>query len=89
MLIMGDFIINLLNNDKNTSNFPDKIKTYNKPMLNLAAGNISPVISDHLIQFLIEPSSTNAKRERTCKLQRYYKYFDETKLKNDLPKIST
>ena len=41
----------------------------NKPMLNITAGNISSVISDHLIQFLIEPSSTNAKLERTCKPQ--------------------
>ena len=42
----------------------------NKPMLNITAGNISSVISDHLIQFLIEPSSSNAKLEQTCKLQR-------------------
>ena len=61
---------------------------YNKPMLNVTAGNISSVISDHLIQFLIEPSSTNAKLEQTCKLQLCYKNFDKTKFKNDLPKIS-
>ena len=42
---------------------------YNKPMVNITAGNISSVISDHLIQFLIEPSSNNAKLEQTCKLQ--------------------
>ena len=41
---------------------------YNKPMLNITAGNIISVISDHLIQFLIEPSSANAKLEQTCKL---------------------
>ena len=41
---------------------------YNKPMLNITAGNISSVISDHLIQFLIEPSSANAKLEQICKL---------------------
>ena len=57
-------------------------------MLNITAGNISSVISDHLIQFLIEPSSTNTKLEQTCKLQRCYKNFDKTKLKNDLRKIS-
>ena len=57
-------------------------------MLNITAGNISSVISDHLIQFLIEPSSTNAKLEQTCKLQLCYKNFDKTKFKNDLPKIS-
>ena len=42
---------------------------YNKPMLNITAGNISSVISDHLTQLLIEPSSTNVKLEQTCKLQ--------------------
>ena len=43
---------------------------YNNPILNITAGNISSVISDHLIQFLIEPSATNAKLEQTCKLQK-------------------
>ena len=57
-------------------------------MLNITAGNISSIISDHLIQFLIEPSATNAKLEQTCKLQRCYKNFDNTKFKNDLHKIS-
>ena len=61
---------------------------YNKPMLNITAGNISPVISDHLIQFLTEPSSTNAKLEQTCKLQQCYKNFDKTNFDNDLRKIS-
>ena len=35
-------------------------------MLNITAGNISSVISDHLIQILIEPFSSNAKLEQTC-----------------------
>ena len=61
---------------------------YNNPMLNITAGNISSVISDHLIQFLIEPSSSNAKLEQTYQLQRCYKNFDKTKFKNDLHKIS-
>ena len=61
---------------------------YNKSMLNITAGNISSAISDHLIQFLIEPSSSNAKLEQTCKLQRCYKNFDKAKFKNDLHKIS-
>ena len=39
-------------------------------MLNITAGNISSVISDHLIQFLIKPSLTNTKPEQACKLQR-------------------
>ena len=61
---------------------------YNKPMLNITAGKISSVISDHQIQFLIEPSSTNTKLEQTCKLQRCYNNFDKIKFKNDLRKIS-
>ena len=61
---------------------------YNKTMLNVTVRNISSIISDHLIQFLIEPSTTNAKLEQTCKLQIYYKNFDEIKFKNYLQKIS-
>ena len=61
---------------------------YNKPMLNITAGNISSIISDHLIQFFIEPSATNAKLEQTFKLQKCYKNFDKIKFKNDLLKIS-
>ena len=57
-------------------------------MLNITTGNISSAISDHLIQFLIEPCSSNAKLEQTCKLQRCYKNFDKSKFKNDLHKIS-
>ena len=48
-------------------------------MLNITAGNISSVISDHLIQFLIEPSATNAKPEQTFELQKCYKNFGKTK----------
>ena len=51
---------------------------YNKPILNIMAGNISSVISDHLIPFLIEPSSINAKLEQRWKLQQCYKNFDKT-----------
>ena len=61
---------------------------YNKPMLNITVESISSVISDHLTQFLFEPSSSNAKLEQTCKLQRCYKNFDKTKFKNGLHKIS-
>ena len=61
---------------------------YNNPMLNITAGNISSVISNHLIQLLIEPSSSNAKFEQTYQLQRCYKNFDKAKFKNDLHKIN-
>ena len=57
---------------------------YYKPMPNITAENISSVILDHLVQFLIEPSSSNAKLEQICKLQRCYKNFDKAKFKNDL-----
>ena len=57
-------------------------------MLNITAGNISSVIPNHLIQFLIESFSSNAKLEETSKMQRWYKNFDKRKFKNDLHKIS-
>ena len=57
-------------------------------ILNITAGNISSVIWDHLIQCLIEPSSSNGKLEETCKLQKCYKNFDKAKFKNDLHNIS-
>ena len=37
-------------------------------MLNITAENISSVISDHLIQYFIEPSLTNAKFDQTYKV---------------------
>ena len=61
---------------------------YNRPRLNITAGNLTSIISDHLIQFLIEPSATNEKLEEAFKLQRCYKNFDKAKFKNDLLKIS-
>ena len=56
----------------NSKTFIDNI-FYNKPILNITAGNISSTISDHLIQFLMEPSATNAKLEQT------YNYKDATR----------
>ena len=57
-------------------------------MLNITAGNISSILSDHMIQFLIEPSATNAKHEQTWKLQRYYKNFDKINLKMTYRKLA-
>ena len=54
---------------------------YNKPMLNITAGNISTVILNHLIQSLI---MQNPKKH----LQRYYINFDQIKFKNGLNKIN-
>ena len=54
----------------------------------MSAKNITSVISDHLFQFLTEPSSTNAKLKQTCKLQRCYENFGETRFRNNLNKIN-
>ena len=50
---------------------------YNKLMLNMTLGNISSVMLSHLIQSLIEQSSTHAKHQHTCKFQRCYINFDQ------------
>ena len=39
---------------RNTKTLIDNIY-YNKPLNNIISGNLSRIISDHLIQFLIEP----------------------------------
>ena len=39
---------------RNTKTLIDNIY-YNKPLNNIVSGNLSSIISDHLIQFLIEP----------------------------------
>ena len=39
---------------RNTNTLIDNIY-YNKPLNNIISGNLSSIISDHLIQFLIEP----------------------------------
>ena len=39
---------------RNTKTLIDNIY-YNKPLNNIISGNLSSIISDHLIQFLIEP----------------------------------
>ena len=56
-------------------------------MLNTTAGNINSVISDQLIQFLIEPSSSNAKLQQTCKLQRYLRTLIRQNLKMTYTKL--
>ena len=44
---------------------------YNKTMLKITAKNISHIVSDPLIQFLIEPSATNAN------LKKHVNYKDD------------
>ena len=55
----------------------------NKPLSDMIAGNLCSVISDHLIQFLIEPSSYmhNSSKEKITK--RWCKKFDQEKFKSD------
>ena len=62
---------------------------YNTPLNNdMIAGNLCSVMSDHLIQFLVEPSSFmhNSSNDKTTK--RCYKKFDNKKFKSDLGKIN-
>ena len=62
---------------------------YNKPFnIDMIAGNLCSVISDNLIQFLVEPSSymSNSSKEKIIK--RCYKKFDKEKFKSDLEKVN-
>ena len=54
----------------------------------MVADNLCSIISDHLIQFLVEPYSSmhNSSKEKITK--RCYKEFDKEKLKPDLGKVS-
>ena len=54
----------------------------------MIAGNLCPVISDNLIQFLVEPSSFmhNSSKEKITK--RCYKRFHKEKFKFDLGKVN-
>ena len=53
----------------------------------MIAGNLYFVISDHLIQFLVEPSSYvhNSSKEKISK--RCYNKFDKENFKSDLGKV--
>ena len=61
---------------------------YNKPLSNdMIVGNLCSVISDHVIQFLVEPSFMhNSSKEQITK--RCYKKFDKEKFKSDLGKVN-
>ena len=114
-MIMGDFIINLINynDDKNTGNFLETMfsqsflpyiptstivtkntKTlinniyYDKPLNNIISGNLSSIISDHLIQFLIETLDFSEKSSKMINKQRCYKNFDKLKFKADHVKVN-
>ena len=72
---------------RNTKTLIDNIY-YNKPLSNIIFGNLSSIISDHLIQFLIEPLDFSEKSSKMINRQRCYKNFDKLKFKADLVKVS-
>ena len=61
---------------------------YNKPVNDIMSGNLSSIISDHLIQFLIEPSKFTDKSPQMVYKQRYYKNFDKLQFRADLIKVN-
>ena len=72
---------------RNTKTLIDNIY-YNKPLNNIISGNLSSIISDHLIQFLIGPLDFSEKSSKIVNRQRCYKNFDKLKFKTDLVKIN-
>ena len=52
---------------RNTKTLIDNIY-YNKPLNNIISGNLSSIISDHLIQFLIEPLDFSEKCKDAIKI---------------------
>ena len=61
---------------------------YNKINPEATAGNIITSISDHLMQFLIEPSPFTSNSEQTTKTWHCYKRFDKEQFRNDLSKMA-
>ena len=52
------------------------------------SGNLSSIISDHLIQFLIEPSKFTKKSPQMVYRERCYKNFDKLYFRADLMKVN-
>ena len=72
---------------RNTKTFIDNIY-YNKPLNSIISGNLSSIISDKLIQFLIEAIDFSEKSSKMINRQRCYKIFDKLKFKSDLVKVN-
>ena len=72
---------------RNTKTLIDNI-FYNKPLNDIMSGNLSSIISDHLIQFLIEPSKFTKKSPQMVYRQRCYKNFDKLQFRVDLIKVN-
>ena len=72
---------------RNTKTLIDNI-FYNKPLNDIMSGNLSSIISDHLIQFLIEPSKFIKNSPQLVYRQRCYKNFDKLQFRAELIKIN-
>ena len=72
---------------RNTKTLIDNI-SYNKPPNDIMSGNLSSIISDHLHQFLIEPSKFTKKSPQIFYRQRRYKNFDKLQSRADLIKVN-
>ena len=68
------FITNPTRITRNTKTLIDNI-FYNKPLNDIMSGNLSSIISDYLIEFLIEPSKSTEKSLQMFYKQRCYKIF--------------
>ena len=60
----------------------------NKHLNNIISGNLSSIISDHFIQFLIEPLDFLEKSSKMRNSQRCFKNSDKLKFKADLVKVN-
>ena len=72
---------------RNTKTLIDIIY-HNKPHNNIISGNLSSIISDHLIQFLTEPLDFSEKSSKIGNRQRCFKNFGKLNFKTDLVKIN-
>ena len=72
---------------RNTKTLIDNI-FYDKPVNNITTGNLCNIISDHLIQFLIEPWNFSDKPAPLTVKQRCFKALDKLKFKDDISKIN-
>ena len=60
---------------RNTKTLIDNIH-YNKPLNNIISGNLSSMISDHWIQFLIKPIDFSEESSKIINRQRCYRNFE-------------
>ena len=72
---------------RNTKTLTDNI-FYNKTLNGIMSGNLISIISDHLIQFLIELSNFTKKSSQMIHRQRCYKNFNKLQFRADLIKVN-